>query len=155
MVWRALRYLGVPEQDLPDASQEVFTVVHRKLPGFRGDARPETWLYGIALRVASRFRQRARHREELVAELPELPTGPTQERDAGQRAARRLIRRALDTLDPAQREVFILSEIEQLPMTDVARAVGCPLFTAYSRRRIARRRMRRAIAAMSGEGEQP
>ena len=36
-VWRFLKYLGVRDQDLGDACQEVFLVAHRKLPEFRGD----------------------------------------------------------------------------------------------------------------------
>src|SRR5215204_5515094 len=57
-VWRFLKYLGVREHDLADACQEVFLVAHRKLPEFRGESAPRTWLYGISLRVAKTWRRR-------------------------------------------------------------------------------------------------
>ncbi len=65
-VWRFLRYQGVPEADLPDGSQEVFLVVHRRLPEFRGDAALTTWLYEICLHVGrARRRKHAARREDL------------------------------------------------------------------------------------------
>src|SRR6188472_4434348 len=57
--WRSLRRLGVPERDLPDATQEVFLVVHKKLPDFDARSRLSTWVYAICLRVASDRRRRA------------------------------------------------------------------------------------------------
>jgi RNA polymerase sigma-70 factor, ECF subfamily len=41
--------------------------------------------------------------------------------------------------------VFILFELEQLPMAEVAEAVGCPIQTAYSRLHAARRQVDAAI----------
>ena len=49
------------------------------------------------------------------------------------------LRRLLDTLDPDKRDVFVLYELEELPMREVADACGCPLQTAYSRLHAARR----------------
>jgi RNA polymerase sigma-70 factor (ECF subfamily) len=47
--------------------------------------------------------------------------------------------RVLDGLDSAKREVFVLYELEELAMPEVAGLVGCPLQTAYSRLHAARR----------------
>ena len=58
-VWRSLRRLGIREEDAADTAQEVFIVVHRKLPEFAGHSKLTTWLYGICFRVASE-RRRAR-----------------------------------------------------------------------------------------------
>jgi RNA polymerase sigma-70 factor (ECF subfamily) len=44
-------------------------------------------------------------------------------------------------LPPDQREVFVLYEVEHIPMAQIAEAAGIPLYTAYSRLRIARRRI--------------
>src|SRR5688572_19066717 len=57
-VWRCLRSLGVRDDVLDDALQDVFVVVQRKLSQFDGQANLRTWLYGIALRVARRYRAR-------------------------------------------------------------------------------------------------
>ena len=57
-VWRSLRRLGVREGDVPDAVQDIFLIVHRKLGEFEGRSKVTTWLFGICLRVA-RDRRRA------------------------------------------------------------------------------------------------
>src|SRR5947207_8334747 len=71
-VWKALQRFGVRTADLDDVLQEVFVVVHKKLPSFRGDAQMTTWLYGICLRVASVHRRRSHvRREKDLEELEE------------------------------------------------------------------------------------
>src|SRR5262245_42468937 len=50
LVRRALRRLGVPEADVDDVSQEVFLVVHRRLPSYEGRSAFPTWVYGICVR---------------------------------------------------------------------------------------------------------
>jgi RNA polymerase sigma-70 factor (ECF subfamily) len=51
----------------------------------------------------------------------------------------------LDRLDEAQRAVFVLYEIEELSMAEIAEAVGCPLQTAYSRLHAARAQVEQTI----------
>jgi len=147
-VWRSLLGLGVPETDVADASQQVFVVVHGKLRRLDPGCAPRTFIYGICLRVASDFRRRAHvRRERLYAEPPDRAATSTPEERLGHREALGLLQRALDALEPPQREVFVLYEIEELPMNEVARAVGCPLQTAYSRLHAARR----LVAAAMGD----
>jgi RNA polymerase sigma-70 factor (ECF subfamily) len=68
-VWRALRHLGVRRADLPDVCQEVFIVVHRRLPDFdTTKSSLSTWIYGICMRTASQYRRRSPHFRE-VSEL--------------------------------------------------------------------------------------
>jgi RNA polymerase sigma-70 factor (ECF subfamily) len=42
--------------------------------------------------------------------------------------------------------VFVLYEIEELPMADVARSLGCPRFTAYTRLHAARAALRQRLS---------
>src|SRR3954471_10847804 len=67
-VWRTLRYLGVAEADLEDVCQEVFLVVHRRLAAVEGGSFGPRWVYGIALRVVSNYRKRARVHRERTSE---------------------------------------------------------------------------------------
>src|SRR4051794_30246840 len=67
-IWRVVRRLGVRPADLEDVCQEVFVIVHRKLPGFAHRSSLRTWLYGIAVRCASDHRRRAHVRREVVTE---------------------------------------------------------------------------------------
>jgi RNA polymerase sigma-70 factor (ECF subfamily) len=146
-VWRSLLGLGVPENDVPDASQQVFLVLQGKLDQIDEGCAVSTFVYGICLRVASDFRRRAHvRREQLCAVPPERPTAaPSQESLVSSREALDRLRTALDAIDPAQREVFVLYEIEELGMAEVARAVGCPLQTAYSRLHAARKSVTAAL----------
>jgi len=145
-VWRTLRRLGVAEADVEDVSQDVFVTVHRKLATFEGRSSLRTWIYGIALRVASDHRRRAHvRRERSTSRPPERVASPTQPRDLDRRRARAALDRALDTLDDDKRAVMVLYEIEELPMADVASAVGCPLQTAYARLYAGRRLVKEAL----------
>jgi RNA polymerase sigma-70 factor (ECF subfamily) len=142
-VWRFLKYLGVREHDLADACQEVFLVAHRKLPEFRGESAPRTWLYGISLRVAKTWRRR---RQMVPLGDDERSVGPVQESERERRDTHEILVWALDQISEMQREVFVLHEIEELPMQEVAKRVECGVFTAYSRLRLARRGLKKALA---------
>jgi RNA polymerase sigma-70 factor (ECF subfamily) len=142
-VWRCLRSLGVRDAQLEDSLQDVFVVVQRRLPDFDGNAEVRTWLYAIALRVARKYRDRARREPaSLEAERehnPELPAPGDTDPDqaiANERLA--LARRALASLDDEKREVFVLARVEQMSAPEIAEVVNIPLNTVYSRLRAAR-----------------
>ena len=140
-VWRAVLRLGVPEAQAQDAVHEVFLVVRRKLPAFRGDAAPTTWLYAIARGVCANLR-RAHVRAERRHALVPPPTPGLDPEDAATRSnAAALVARFLETLPEEQREVFVLTDIEGMPSPEVAAALQIPLGTAYSRLRLARKRL--------------
>jgi RNA polymerase sigma-70 factor (ECF subfamily) len=129
----------VREADIEDVCQEVFIVVHRKLADFEARSSPKTWIYGIAVRTASDYRKRASHVREIVTDSPPDEVSRDDPHDAlSAQQARATLDRLLDQLDEDKRAVFVLYEIEELPMNEVARALGCPLQTAYSRLHAAR-----------------
>jgi RNA polymerase sigma-70 factor (ECF subfamily) len=138
-VWRTLRRLGVRDADVDDVCQEVFVVVHRRMEDFEPRASLKSWLYGICVRSAAAYRRRAPVRREVPTEAPDVgatTSGP--DRSLETREALTMLDAALDDLDADKREVFVLYEVEELPMSDVAEIVGCPLQTAYSRHAAAR-----------------
>lgn len=138
-VWRVLRSLGVPEHDVEDLSQETFLVVHRTLERFEGRSKLRTWIYGIALRVASDYRAKAHRKREVPSERPpDTHVAATQEADLAQKQALSQLEALLARLPEERRQVFVLYEVEQLTMREVAEIVGCPLTTAYSRYHAAR-----------------
>jgi len=150
-VWRSLLGLGVRERDVADASQQVFLVVHARLASDQvAVAALRTFVYGVCLRVASDFRRRAHRRHErLFADPPEPSQPPDQERAAWHRQTLAQLDAVLERLPAPQREAFVLYEIEELSMNEVASALGCPLQTAYSRLHAARR----VVMAALGDGE--
>jgi RNA polymerase sigma-70 factor (ECF subfamily) len=144
--WRVLRRLGVADADADDVCQEVFVTVHRKLGTFEGRSSVRTWLYGICVRTASDYRKRVRGRHEVpTGAVLDSPIDARQEDDMALRQARAALDGILDRLDDDKRAVFVLYEIEELPMADVATAVDCPLQTAYSRLHAARREVDAAV----------
>lgn len=150
VVWRAMRRLGVREADIEDACQEVFVVVHRKLPEFEGRSSVKTWVYGIAVRVASDFRKRAHVRHETPTEdFSSTSLGEGHTNGPGENAERRAALRWLDgvlaNLDAEKRDVFVLYEVEQLTIAEIAEATGAPLQTTYSRLQAAKRFVDEAV----------
>jgi RNA polymerase sigma-70 factor (ECF subfamily) len=144
-LWRALIGLGVHESDAQDLCQEVMLVVHRRLAEFQGHAL-KSWLYGICIRVASDYRRSARVRREYATDqLPETSIEPTQLEELEARRAERRLHEALETLDEDKRVVFVLFEIEQLTLREIAEIVESPLQTVYSRLHAARAHVRQAF----------
>ncbi len=145
-VWRALRGLGVADADVDDVCQEVFITVHRRLPDFEGRSSVRSWVYGICVRAASDYRKSARVRREVGTEAPpEQAVDPRQEYAVSVQQARETLYRILDRLDDDKRAVFVLYEIEELSMAEIAAVVACPLQTAYSRLHAARREVEEAV----------
>src|SRR6187402_980404 len=144
-VWRTLRRLGVADKDCDDATQDVFIVVHRRLPEFRPEAPLKHWLFRITSRIARDHRRADRRKnpkEQGLTPVAHEEIEDLQQRspvDAAERsAAARLIRDLLQELDQPRREVFILAELEQMTAPEIAQALEIPLNTAYSRLRRAR-----------------
>jgi RNA polymerase sigma-70 factor (ECF subfamily) len=153
-VCRSLRRLGVPEADLDDMLQEVFLVVHQRLADYEERDRVRAWLYSICTRTAKAQRRRLfRRRENVSAELPEGLIGATQLQTVEDREALILGTRLLSLLPPEQREVFVLYEVEDMPMQQIAAAMGSPLQTAYSRLHKARTRILLEVQRAREEGE--
>lgn len=145
-VWRCLRGLGVAETMLDDAAQDVFVVVHRRLPEFRGEASITTWLYAIVRHVAANQR-RSTSRKGMPAELdPALPCASAGPAELAQDAeAARFVTAFLGRLDQQKRELFVLAVLEELPIPEVAEVLAIPLNTAYTRLRRVRAEFRRAL----------
>jgi RNA polymerase sigma-70 factor (ECF subfamily) len=133
-VWRVLRRYGVPERDLEDACQEVFLIVHRKLPEFEQRSSLRTWIYAIASRVAQVSRRKAYFRRELLEpDARELSADATQEDAASETRTLGMVERALRELDAEKREAFVLYELEGMNVAEVAQATGVPENTALYR----------------------
>lgn len=150
-IWRTLRYQSVAERDLDDVSQEVFLVIFRKLPTFEPRGSLRAWIYGICIRIARDYRNRAHKKHEvLVDELSDQigqadfgsnASNSEVEAEAERRAQQRRLHELLQRLDEDKRAVLVLHELEGLPMNEVAELVQCPVKTAYSRLAAARKQM--------------
>ncbi|MGK3992612.1 RNA polymerase sigma factor [Sorangium sp. So ce1024] len=155
-VWRSLRRLGVPESDAADAVQDVFLVVHRRLPEFEGRSKITTWLYSICFHVARDRRKLAHMRRRAHDDEPLLDCADDRA-DVGAQAERRqaieLLEIILDELPLEQRAVFTLFELDGMRGEDVAELLDVPLGTVYSRLRLARDAFRRAVARLNARDQ--
>jgi RNA polymerase sigma-70 factor (ECF subfamily) len=138
-VLRLLRRLGIPESDLDDVVQDVFMTVHRGIDRYEERNQLRAWLYRITVREASRHR-RARQPQGTV-DVEQLIASPAAgpEEQAQATEARADFERLLAVLDEDRRTVFVLYEVEELSMDEVAKIVDCPVPTAHSRLRSARK----------------
>jgi RNA polymerase sigma-70 factor (ECF subfamily) len=141
-VWRLVWQLGVAEREIEDLVHDVFVVVYRQLPTYDTSRPLRPWLAGIAFRVVSNHRRRFCNRNELAAQpLIDIYAQDTSctEQKVLRRQEQHLVRRALDRLAPERRAVFVLHELNELSMPEVAQIIDTPLNTLYSRLRLARR----------------
>lgn len=150
-----LRRLGVAEREVEDVAQDVFTVIHRQLPGFRGDSAVKTWVCGITLRVARSHLRLARVRRVFLGAPPVEPSRPATQHDSAVLRERiQHLQSALDELNEAQRRVFVLYEIEDLSIHEIASLLGTSEKTAYTRLYAAREKIERSLrrrAMLGGE----
>jgi RNA polymerase sigma-70 factor, ECF subfamily len=158
MVWRGLRRLGVPEASVEDAVQDVFLVVHRRLLDFEGRSAIQTWLYGIALRVAKDYRRsQGRHAQKMAQAAqflsPALASSSSPVDDAERREASRLLHAILAELHDEHREVLVLVEMEGLSVCDTAAVLQIHVRACQRRLRAARVAFDERLARhLRGEG---
>lgn len=136
-IWRSLRRLGVPDEAVDDAAQDVFVIAHQGLARFRGESSVKTWLFAIAYRVARRHRP-VRRAEAIDAEALADPSAQSPQELTLQEEARRVLYQLLGTLEEERRAVFILAELEGMSAPEIAEALGVKINTVYSRLRLAR-----------------
>lgn len=156
-VWRLLRRFGVPANQLDDAAQEVFWITARRLTDIE-PGREHAFLYGVALRVASSERRRRAAPPADIEDLAFLADqGPSPEQQAEQRQARQFLDAVLDRMPIELRTIFVLFEIEEVEIRDIAEIEGIPVGTVSSRLRRAReefsaiaRKLRAALEARGG-----
>ena len=122
-----------------DIAQEAFLRAWRGLGGFRGEAAFGSWLYAIARRVALDEVRRPAVVTVPVEQAWELADGR-----AGDPVLRGDLERALQALEPAQREAFLLVAVLGLSYQEAGGMTGCPAGTVASR--VFRARVRLASA---------
>jgi len=129
-----------------DGAQEVFLVASRKLAQINTGSERQ-FLFATAVRVAStRRRSLKRRREEPLLGLDEQPRsepGPEQLTEFSR--ARGELQEILNSMDLEQRGPFILFELEELTVPEIASALGVPIGTVSSRLRAAREHFRASL----------
>jgi len=145
-VWRCLRRFGVPAADADDAAQQVFLVAAQKLDEVPVD-KERSFLFATAARVAANARRSIHRRKQAYENLAHVPEDPvvTQDQLADQLRARALLDQVMESMPEDLRAVFVLFEIEEMSVYEIADAIGIPLGTVGSRLRRARKAFQDAV----------
>ena len=150
-VARVLRNAGTPEAEVDDDVQRTFIAVANRLDDVRPDAE-KSFLLQTALRMAAHARRTLARRREVHDSDAQLriqaPLQPEQMLD--QKRSRELLDEVLDQMSVELRTVFVLYELEELSMTEIASTLRIPQGTVASRLRRARADFRDRVRALSG-----
>lgn len=153
-VWHSLRRLGVREADCDDVANETFVKVHQNFHQYDPSRASRPWLFAFCARLASDYRRLARHRREMALDSePKVPASRSDpEAEVLRLESSALVLEALDALDDDRRRVFVLHEMDELPIPEVARVLEIPLGTAYTRLRTARQEFTSVIRRLQSRG---
>lgn len=149
---QTVRRLGVTSAEIEDVAHDVFSTAWRRLDTYSAERPMRPWLFGIAFRIVS-------NRKATRAGSETLEAGFDNHRGSAHRPdelmegelTRHNVLRALDALPIDQRALFVGHDIEETPITDLARELEVPLNTAYSRLRLARQRFQSTFATLQEE----
>jgi len=134
-LWRSLRRLGLQAADVDDAAQQVLSVFAKRLADVELGAE-KAFLFQTALRVASDAR-RAQARSPLRFDEDALGSAadpaPSADEQIEGHEARALLDEVLAAMDPELRVVFILFELEEMTMAQIAELIAIPAGTVGSR----------------------
>jgi RNA polymerase sigma-70 factor (ECF subfamily) len=135
-----------------DLVQTSLEQVCRSIDAFEGRSRVTTFVFGICHRVVARSRRYDRVRswfkrdaEEVC--IPQGEAGPDELLERGRSVLE--ARAALDKLNADERSAFVLHEVEDLPLEEVAAALKCSTRTVKRRLRAAREKLLPAREALS------
>jgi RNA polymerase sigma-70 factor, ECF subfamily len=142
------------EAEAEDVAQETFIKAYRNLGRFRSESRFSTWLIAIALNEArARLRRKQPGLTDSIddTEGPIVPAQLTDWREIPsetleRKEVRSLIRRALDTLPLAYREVFVLRELEERNVQETAETLGITIGSVKMRLHRARMMLQKQLA---------
>jgi RNA polymerase sigma-70 factor (ECF subfamily) len=144
-----------------DVTQKVFVNAFLRIREFTGGSLFTTWLYRIAhneaisnLRYEGRRRAVSLDRTSSDEEEPSLPEPPDMNADPAAAAERQedveMLHRALARLDPEDRSILVLREMEGLSYEEIASAMSIPIGTVRSRLYRAREALRKSLRSFLG-----
>ena len=128
-----------------DAVQETLVRAWRDLPSLRSPDRFDAWLHRLLVRACiDEARRLRRHRFDVYLTPIEYPISGD---ETAAMADRDQLERGFARLEPEARALIVLHHYLDLPLPEVAIALGIPLGTAKSRLHRALQSMRAALDA--------
>jgi RNA polymerase sigma-70 factor (ECF subfamily) len=152
-----LRMIGNVEA-AEDFTQDAFLHLHRKIASFRGESAFSTWLHRITVNVVlMKLRKKGLPLVSLEEALEPLEEGGPQ-KDFGckdQMLAgsidRLVLERAIESLPPGYRIIFILHDVEGYEHNEIAEILGCSIGNSKSQLHKSRTRLRELLRITRSE----
>jgi RNA polymerase sigma-70 factor (ECF subfamily) len=148
-IWRSLRRFGLSPADADDAAQRVFVIASRKLEQIE-IGKERSYLFGSAYRVVREIRRtRARKPEALLGndmEVEDPALNPEQFADRA--SSRALLDQVLNEIPMEARTIFVLFELEEMTVPQIATMLEVPIGTVASRLRRGRELFRAAAVRL-------
>ena len=132
-----------------DLTQEAFLQLYRKIATFRGESAFSTWLHRLAVNVVlMHLRKKGLPEISLDEALePQHEDGP--KKDIGARdnvlagsIDRVNLERAIESLPPGYRIIFVLHDVEGYEHNEIAEMMGCSIGNSKSQLHKARMKLR-------------
>ncbi len=150
-IFRTLQRLGTAPSQADDLVQEVFIALRRSWSEYDRQRPLRPYLFGIALRIVA---ARRRNRKEAPFLGDSEDVEPSVDEAAEGPLLRTMVLNALQRLPLARRAVFVMHDLDDVPVAEAARVLGMRPFTAYWRLQKARREfavaIRRVIKEVDG-----
>jgi RNA polymerase sigma-70 factor (ECF subfamily) len=132
-----------------DAVQQTLVTIWKELPRLRDPGSFDSWTHRIVTRAAVRESKRSRRGQEIT-EIQ--ASDPTTADSSAAVEARDEIDRAFEGLSPEHRAVVVLRYYADLPIKEIAYAMGIPAGTVASRLHRAMKDMRAAMGEDESQG---
>ncbi len=139
-VFRLLRHLCGRREDAEDLTQQTFLTVRTKVSSYRGRSGLRTWIHRIAFNEYLQWKRRTKKVSPL------LPSQGKNDPAFASCIVGEALLGALKTLPDKMREAFVLHEIEELSVQEVARILSVPTGTVKARLFHARRKLRALLS---------
>lgn len=159
----AARMLG-DRGEAEDVAQEVFVAIFKAMHSFRGESKLSTWVLRIAtnhtrnrLKYLGRRARGAHDELEALSERTDLQdaiatTSTIRRPDtlSEEKALKHLVEQALERLEPEQREILVLRDVEDLAYEEIQQITGLAEGTVKSRIHRARLALKVAVERLQG-----
>lgn len=137
---RISRAYALDDGDEEDLRQEILLALWRSMASFRGDAKPSTWVFQVAINVALSRRRAANRRPPATPMDDSAEPSIDGEHAALQQMQWRAVLRALRAMAPMDRAVLLMA-LEGATQQDMADVLGINASHAGVKLHRARRRL--------------
>ena len=132
-----------------DLAQEAFLQLYRKIGTFRGESAFSTWLHRLSVNVVLMHLRTKSLPVVSLEETTQAGEDDTPKKDFGAddlalagSIDRLHLRRAIESLPPGYRMIFVLHDVEGYEHNEIATIVGCSIGNSKSQLHKARMKLR-------------